>query len=119
VPTTPSPLHRLLFLHHRSAREAAETLGVSENTVSRWLNGKRKPSYDALMQISRAYGINPGLLAADREKSPETYVAFLKELGDPERIDRADTELIPAVLAELHTQLTGAKGAKRSKLKAV
>jgi transcriptional regulator with XRE-family HTH domain len=118
VPTTPSPLHRLLFLHHDSAREAAKTLGVSENTVSRWLNGKRKPSYDALMTIARTYGINPGLLDADRETSPETWRAFITELGDPDRIERADTELIPAVLAELEKQLTKPL-LKKSKLKAV
>jgi transcriptional regulator with XRE-family HTH domain len=101
----PSPLHRLFGLHHTSAREAAETLGVSENTVSRWLTRKRKPSYDALMKIASTYQINPGLLDADREASPAAWAQFIKELGDPDRIERVDTELIPAVLAETARQL--------------
>lgn len=92
-------------MHHTSAREAAKALGVSENTVSRWLNGKRKPSYDAMIKLANVYAINPGLLEADREKSPETWTHFVKALGDPERIERVDTELIPAVLAETTRQL--------------
>jgi transcriptional regulator with XRE-family HTH domain len=105
VPTQPSPLHRLLFMHHTTAREAAEVLGVSENTVSRWLNGKRKPSYDAMVKLANVYAINPGLLDADREKSPETWTHFVRALGDPERIERVETELIPAMWKELDRQL--------------
>jgi transcriptional regulator with XRE-family HTH domain len=81
-------------LHHRTARDAAEVLGMSEHTVSRWLTGKRKPSYDALMKLAETYQVGIHLLDASRDKSPETWSQFLRELGDPERIERVETESI-------------------------
>jgi transcriptional regulator with XRE-family HTH domain len=96
----PTPLHRLIFLHHRTARDAAETLGLNEHTVSRWLTGKGKPGYDAMMKLADVYRIGPHLLSAHRERSPDTWAEFVRQLGDPERIETVETETIPAARRE-------------------
>ncbi len=35
----------------------AEKLGVTEGTISRWLNGKRKVTLDAVLDILEAIGV--------------------------------------------------------------
>jgi transcriptional regulator with XRE-family HTH domain len=79
-------LRRLLFFHHRSAREAARAIGTSERTVSQWLTGKRYPGGQALMTIDRAYGIGPRELDLDE-------VEFAQRLANPERMEYAREQL--------------------------
>jgi transcriptional regulator with XRE-family HTH domain len=73
-------LRRLLLFEHRSGKEAAEALGVTEATVSRWLTGKRYPSAEALIAIDKLYGVSPRDLDADP-------VDFAQRLADPERMN--------------------------------
>ena len=49
-------LHRLIHFEHRSGREAAAALGVTERTISQWLTGKRYPSGEMLARIDRTMG---------------------------------------------------------------
>ena len=84
----PLNLRRLIYFHHKSAREFAEVVGTTERTVSAWLNGKREPSYKTAMQLSKIYGVDPVLLDGDPLK-------FAKRLCDPERIEQAEQENIP------------------------
>jgi len=46
-PNFATNLRRLLSFEHRTSKEAAGTLGVSEASISRWLTGKRYPSAQA------------------------------------------------------------------------
>jgi len=79
-------IRRLIFFHHRNQREAAQLLGVSEHTVSRWLTGRTRPDSQALMRIAELYAINPYRLGA----SP---VEFAKDLADAERMEQAERRL--------------------------
>jgi transcriptional regulator with XRE-family HTH domain len=81
-------LRRLIFWHHRSAREAARALGTSERTISQWLTGKRYPGGQALMTIDRTYGISPRDLDSDESE-------FAQRLADPDRINYAKRQLKP------------------------
>lgn len=72
-------LRRLIHFEHRSSREAAAALGVTERTVSQWLTGKRYPSGQALAVIDRTYGISPRDLDLDSFE-------FAQRLADPERM---------------------------------
>ena len=83
-------IRRLIFFHHRSQREAAHALGVSEHTVSRWLTGKTEPDGQALMRMAEIYGINPYRLNAEPTE-------FAKDLADAERITEAEKQVIDAL----------------------
>jgi transcriptional regulator with XRE-family HTH domain len=72
-------LRRLIHFEHRSGREAAAALGVTERTISQWLTGKRYPSGEALMRIDKTYGISPRELDLDP-------VEFAQRLSDPDRM---------------------------------
>jgi transcriptional regulator with XRE-family HTH domain len=72
-------LRRLIHFEHRSGREAARALGVTERTISQWLTGKRYPSGQALAVIDRTYGISP----RDLDLDP---VEFAQRLADPDRM---------------------------------
>jgi transcriptional regulator with XRE-family HTH domain len=74
------PWPRLLLFEHRSGKEAAQALGVTEATVSRWLTGKRYPAAEALIAIDKLYGVSPRDLDADP-------VDFAQRLADPERMN--------------------------------
>lgn len=76
-------LRRLLLFEHRTAKEAAASLGVTEATVSRWLTGKRYPSAELLIALDKHYGVSPREL----DSNP---VEFAQKLADPDRIAYAD-----------------------------
>jgi transcriptional regulator with XRE-family HTH domain len=76
-------LRRLLLFEHRSGKEAAVALGVTEASVSRWLTGKRYPSAEALIAMDRLYGVSPRQLDDDP-------VEFAQALADPVRMQYAE-----------------------------
>jgi transcriptional regulator with XRE-family HTH domain len=77
-------LRRLLLFEHRTSKEAAGALGVTEASVSRWLTGKRYPSAQALIAIDRLYGVSPRELDGDP-------VDFAQKLAEPTRMQYAET----------------------------
>ncbi len=79
----PTNLRRLVYFHHRSAREFAETLGTTERAVSAWLNGKREPSYKTVTALAHVYGVDPVTLDGDPYK-------FAARLADPDRIEATE-----------------------------
>jgi transcriptional regulator with XRE-family HTH domain len=81
LPNFAENLRRLIFFEHRTGKEAAEALGVTEATISRWISGKRYPSAQALIEIDKRYGISPADLDADL---PE----FAQKLADADRLFR-------------------------------
>jgi transcriptional regulator with XRE-family HTH domain len=40
----------------------AEILGVNQTTVSQWILGHKKPSYDNIMAIYKKFGVLPNTL---------------------------------------------------------
>jgi transcriptional regulator with XRE-family HTH domain len=108
---SPSPLHRLIYFHHETARDAAEVLGISERTLSAWLNGARQPSTSHMMKLASLYEMNPahfmddtslGLWKEHSSGNVRRYLStnFLSELADPERVQRVEMENIPKARRE-------------------
>ncbi len=46
------------ILKRMSQSEAAEALGVAQNTVSRWENGKTEPSLSDLIKMGEIYEVS-------------------------------------------------------------
>jgi len=46
-------------------RELADRVGVSQPTVSDWVNGKKAPSRDSLPRLSAELGMRPSRILAD------------------------------------------------------
>lgn len=51
-----------------SQRQAAEKLGVSDKAISKWENGRAKPTTDRLRKIAALYGVPPERLLEAREE---------------------------------------------------
>jgi len=45
-----------------SQEQFAKILGVNQTTVSQWLSGKKKPSYDSILMLYLKFGIEPNSL---------------------------------------------------------
>jgi transcriptional regulator with XRE-family HTH domain len=80
-------LRRLIFFHHRSAKGAAELLGVSQHAISAWLTGKRPPRMQHLLRTALLYNFDLGALTS------ESLFVFARELARPERIAFAEAQL--------------------------
>lgn len=49
-----------------SQQQLADVLGINQTTVSQWLLGKKKPSYDSILLLYEKFGITPnGLFGLD------------------------------------------------------
>lgn len=76
--------------------QLAEAIGVSAGNVGDWENGKSKPSYNALIQISKFFGVSADVLL--EIESPSAHVSNLSRtenelllmLRDMDRRDRED-----------------------------
>ncbi len=42
-----------------SQQKLADALGINQTTVSQWLLGKKKPSYDNILTFYEVFGIEP------------------------------------------------------------
>jgi len=104
-PNFATNLRRLLHFEHRSGKDGAKALGVTNATISRWLTGKRYPSAQALIAIERLYGVSPRELDDDP-------VAFAQRLADPERIKYAEAIRDQAAKGELTASGAAAISAK-------
>lgn len=58
-------VEELIKLRGMTHREFASRLGVSEVTVSRWLNGERNPSAENLNKIAEVLGTTPSYFFID------------------------------------------------------
>ncbi len=52
-------LKQLLEEKNLSQQKLADILGVNQTTVSQWLMGNKKPSYDNILLIYEKFGITP------------------------------------------------------------
>jgi transcriptional regulator with XRE-family HTH domain len=104
-PNFATNLRRLLSFEHKTNKEAAGALGVTEASISRWLTGKRYPSAQALIAIDRLYGVSPRELDGDP-------VAFAQKLAETTRMQYAET--MRQIVVE-KGELTAADAAAESK----
>ena len=52
-------IQQILIDNNLSQQKFAETIGVNQTTVSQWLLGKKKPSYDSIQMICEKYNVEP------------------------------------------------------------
>lgn len=55
-------IKQLLIDQGLTQQAFADAIGVNQTTVSQWLLGKKKPSYDSIAVIYEKFGIEPNLL---------------------------------------------------------
>ncbi len=79
---------RLLGLHRLSQHYTAQLLGVSEATMSSWMNGKSQPSLNKAIAIAELFQISTDKLMGTR------FVDLLPaELADPDRFERVEARI--------------------------
>lgn len=52
----------LLISKKLSQQQLANILGVNQTTISQWILGNKKPSYDNILAIYEKFGITPNEL---------------------------------------------------------
>ena len=52
----------LLNTHNLSQEKLASMLNVNQTTVSQWILGKKKPSFDSILALYNKFGITPNEL---------------------------------------------------------
>ena len=58
----------IMITKNLSQEQLGKILGVNQTTVSQWLLGKKKPSFDSIMAIYNNFGITPNeLFGIDRK----------------------------------------------------
>lgn len=55
-------IRSLMLEFNLNQQKFAESIGVNQTTVSQWLLGRKKPSYDVILSICKTYGITPNIL---------------------------------------------------------
>jgi transcriptional regulator with XRE-family HTH domain len=79
---------RLPGLHRLSQHFTAQLLGVSEATMSAWMNGKSRPSLGKAIGIADLFQIS-----TDRLMGAEFADLLAHELADPDRFERVETRI--------------------------
>ena len=52
-------IKQLMSENNLSQQKLADALGINQTTVSQWLLGKKKPSYDNILTFYEVFGIEP------------------------------------------------------------
>lgn len=81
---------RLLGLHGLSQNFTAQLLGVSEATMSSWMNGRSQPSLPKAIDIADLFQIS-----TDRLMGAEFVDLLQHELADPQRYERVEARINP------------------------
>ena len=55
-------IKEIMIMHNISQSQLAKIIGVNQTTVSQWLLGKKKPSYDSIVAIYENFNITPNEL---------------------------------------------------------
>jgi transcriptional regulator with XRE-family HTH domain len=88
LPRFTDNFNRLLGLHGLSQGFTATLLGVSEATMSAWMNGKSLPSLSKAIAIADLFQIS-----TDRLMGAEFADLLAHELADPDRFDRVEVRI--------------------------
>lgn len=79
---------RLLGLHGLTQHFTAQLIGVSEATMSSWMNGKSTPSLAKAIDIADLFQIS-----TDRLMGAEFADLLANELANPERYDKVEKRI--------------------------
>ena len=55
-------IKEIMLEKHLSQEGFAKIIGVNQTTVSQWLLGKKKPSYDNILSICQNFDVTPNEL---------------------------------------------------------
>lgn len=55
-------IKEILLENNISQQEMAEKIGVNQTTISQWVLGKKKPSFDNILEIYKIYNVTPNQL---------------------------------------------------------
>lgn len=66
--------------HNLSQKEIGNIFHASQNTVSQWENGTRKPSYDIIQEIADYFDVSVDYLLGRQEQLPELNNKDQKEI---------------------------------------
>ncbi len=55
-------IKEILITNKLSQAGLAEIIGVNQTTISQWMLGRKKPSYDNIMMLYEKFGITPNEL---------------------------------------------------------
>ena len=66
--------------HNLSQKEIGNIFHASQNTVSQWENGTRKPSYDIIQEIADYFDVSVDYLLGRQEQLPELNSKDKKEI---------------------------------------
>ena len=55
-------IKEILIIKNISQQEMANKLGVNQTTISQWIMGKKKPNFENIIQIYKAYNVTPNQL---------------------------------------------------------
>ncbi|TVU92552.1 helix-turn-helix domain-containing protein [Lactobacillus gasseri] len=102
-------IHDLRIQKHLTQIELSKILHVSQQTITKWENGKAEPSSSALAKISDYFNVSADYLLGKPEKNKSTVTdADLENMLDNAKsfdgkpIDDRDRELIRAYLKGLY-----------------
>ncbi|MDK7951637.1 helix-turn-helix domain-containing protein [Lactobacillus paragasseri] len=102
-------VHDLRIKKHLTQTELSKILHVSQQTITKWENGKAEPSSSALAKISDYFNVSADYLLGKPEKNKSTVTdADLENMLDNAKsfdgkpMDDHDRELIRAYLKGLY-----------------
>ena len=55
-------IREIMVLNNLTQAKMAKIIGVDQTTVSQWLLGRKKPSYDSTLAIYEKFGVEPNEL---------------------------------------------------------
>ena len=77
-----------------SQEKAAESLGVSRQTVSNWENGKSYPDIISVIRMSDLYSVSLDHLLKEESSMKQTYKEYLEESTDAVKSNERKSKLI-------------------------
>ena len=78
--------------HNLSQKETGNIFHASQNTVSQWENGTRKPSYDIIQEIADYFDVSVDYLLGRQEQLPELNSKDKREIQ--EILDDTEQQLL-------------------------
>ncbi|MDE6189923.1 MAG: helix-turn-helix domain-containing protein [Clostridia bacterium] len=55
-------IKEIMLANNLSQQKFADIIGVNQTTISQWLLGRKKPSYDNILSIYEKFDIEPNVL---------------------------------------------------------
>ena len=55
-------IKEIMIMNNLSQEKLGKILGVNQTTISQWLLGKKKPSYDSILALYENFNITPNEL---------------------------------------------------------